>query len=89
MKILYFSIVYNKIVPLTRPYKVKGTMKGIIIICTTCLLVSKYFLCRYSLDRSYLFERLDVEVLLVAEDEVAPRLLSHVVVLKLDDVLKL
>ena len=88
VKILYFSIVYNKIVPLTLPYKVKGTMKGIIIICTTCLLVSKYFVCRYTFDRCKLFERLDVEVLLVAKDKVAPRLLCHVVVLKLNYILK-
>ena len=63
-------------------------MKGIIIICTTCLLVSKYFVCRYTFDRCNLFERLDVEVLLVAKDKVAPRLLCHVVVLKLNYILK-
>ena len=39
-------------------------------------------------DRSYLFQSLDVEFLLITEDDVAIRLVSHVLLLEIHDVLQ-
>ena len=49
-------------------------------------LISENIFCRNSLDWSDFLKSLDVEVLLIAEDEVAPRLASHILVFKLHDV---
>ena len=49
-------------------------------------LISENLFCGNSLDWSDFLKSLDVKILLIAEDEVAPRLAGHVFVFKLHDV---
>ena len=50
--------------------------------------VTENLLSAHSLDCSILFQALHVEVALVAEDEVAIRLVGHILVLEIDDALE-
>lgn len=50
------------------------------------VLISENLFCGNSLDWSDFLKSLYVEVLLIAEDEVAPRLASHILVFELHDV---
>ena len=51
--------------------------------------ISEDFLCRYPLDRSDFFQRLHVQLLLVAKDDVLVRFVGNVRLLEVDDVLQL
>ena len=51
-------------------------------------LVSEDFLCRESMDGSNLLQLLDIEVALIAKDDIAPRLMGHTGLFELHDIVE-